>query len=163
MMAHEAHMHPWMVLQDAGDDVSFRTALSNLGTKGLASPVCSWIFAIHTMALHDHIDDAQDEPDNYRESSDEDFNPTAAAVDESSSSSDEDAAVAAKPAQRKGKRKAPDPEDLDSGDEVTIEAARKRKAKRRKGGKAKDDDLLLSDDEGGEGGLIKTRAQRAGE
>ncbi|KAF2657676.1 BCNT-domain-containing protein [Lophiostoma macrostomum CBS 122681] len=112
------------------------------------------------MALHDPVDDLADEPENYRESSDEDFNPTAAAADDSSSSSDEDAA---KPAQRKGKRKAPEPEDLDSGDEVTIEAARKRKAKRWKGGKAKDDDDLLSDAEGGEGGLIKTRAQRAGE
>jgi hypothetical protein len=67
-----------------------------------------------------------------------------------------------KPSQRKRKRKAPALDELDSGDEVTIEAAKKRKTKRRKGGKGADDedDLLMSDDEGGDGGLIKTRAQR---
>ncbi|KAF2176496.1 BCNT-domain-containing protein [Zopfia rhizophila CBS 207.26] len=71
---------------------------------------------------------------DYHESSDEDFNPTAAPVDESASSSDEDAT---KPTKAKGKRKAPIDDALDSGDEVTIEAVRKRK-----------------------GGLVKTRAQR---
>ncbi|KAF2816035.1 BCNT-domain-containing protein [Mytilinidion resinicola] len=99
--------------------------------------------------------------EQYHESSDEDFNPaTAPVADESSSSSeDEPIPAATKPASRKRKRKAPSPPEFDSGDEVTIQAAKSRRAKR-KTGKADDDDLLLSDDEGGEGGLVKTRAQR---
>jgi hypothetical protein len=107
--------------------------------------------------------DEDDEPEvPYHESSDEDFNPDAAPADDAASSSeDEDAA---EPTQRKGKRKAPIDDGLDSGDEVTIEAARKKKAKNRKKGSKDDDDdddLVLSEGEGGEGGLIKTRAQRA--
>ncbi|KAF2261744.1 BCNT-domain-containing protein [Lojkania enalia] len=110
------------------------------------------------MELADPIEDLLDADDNYHESSDEDFNPNAAQADEASSSSDEETDT--KPS-RKSKRKAPRPEELDSGDEVTIEAARKRRGKKRKGGKADDDeDIFLSDNEGGEGGLIKTRAQR---
>ncbi|KAF1980302.1 BCNT-domain-containing protein [Bimuria novae-zelandiae CBS 107.79] len=113
------------------------------------------------MAPADPQDDLSDAEANYHESSDEDFNPTAVAADEPSSSSDEEDAPA-KPARGKGKgkRKAAAIEELDSGDEVTIDAARKRKSKRPKGAKAdEEDDLLLSDD-GGDGGLIKTRAQR---
>jgi hypothetical protein len=110
------------------------------------------------MAPMDPVDDVSDAEANYHESSDEDFNPTAVAVDEPSSSDDEDDAPA-KPAKGRAKRKAVADDELDSGDEVTIEAARKRKAKKRKGAKAReDDDLLLSDD--GDGGLVKTRAQR---
>ncbi|KAJ4346168.1 swr complex subunit [Ascochyta clinopodiicola] len=106
--------------------------------------------------------DEDEEPEvPYHESSDEDFNPDSAPADDVPSSSedeDEDAA----PVQRKGKRKAPVEPELDSGDEVTIQAARTKKTKKRKkGGKDDDQDLLLSDDEGGEGGLIRTRAQRA--
>jgi hypothetical protein len=111
------------------------------------------------MAPRDPPEDASDAEKDYHESSDEDFNPTAAPADDSASSSeDEDAAT--KPAKAKGKRKAPADEELDSGDEVTIEQVRKRKAKKRKGQKVDDDELVLSDDEGGEGGLVKTRAQR---
>mgnify|MGYP004503365893 CR=1 FL=1 len=109
--------------------------------------------------------DEDDEPEvAYHESSDEDFNPdTAPADDAASSSEDEDAAA---PTGRKGKRKARIDDELDSGDEVTIEAARKKAKKRNKGSKDDDDDdddddLVLSEDQGGEGGLIKTRAQRA--
>lgn len=111
------------------------------------------------MAPRDPIDDLDDPDANYHESSDEDFNPTQLPADESSSSDDEETAPA-KPARGRGKRKAAD-DELDSGDEVTIEQARKRKAKRRKGAKddAEDDELLLSD-EGADGGLVKTRAQR---
>jgi hypothetical protein len=98
--------------------------------------------------------------ERYHESSDEDFNPEIAPVDAASSSEDEDH-VTIEPTQRKGKRKAPADEDLDSGDEVTIQAARKKRAKKRKkGSKDGAEELVLSDDEGGEGGLIKTRAQR---
>ena len=105
--------------------------------------------------------DEDDEPEvPYHESSDEDFNPDTAPADDAASSSEDEDVV--EPTQRKGKRKAPIDDELDSGDEVTIEAARKKKAKnRKKGSKEDDDDLVLSEDEGGEGGLIKTRAQRA--
>lgn len=103
--------------------------------------------------------DEDDEPEaNYHESSDEDFNPDDAPADDAADSSeDEDAA----PATAKGKRKAPIDDELDSGDEVTIQAARKKGKKRKKDSKDGDDDLVLSEDEGGDGGLIKTRAQRA--
>jgi hypothetical protein len=113
------------------------------------------------MATHDPYEDVADADEKYHESSDEDFNPAAAAAsDESSSSASEDEGAAVKPAKGKRKRKVLEPDELDSGDEITIEAAQRGKAKRRKGAKADEDDLLLSDDEGGEGGLIKTRAQR---
>jgi hypothetical protein len=121
-----------------------------------------------TMAPMDP-EDLPDAEDEYRESSDEDFNPTEAPADDSPSSSEEDDVPLPVLASRKKllgsrKRKAPTPDELDSGDEITIEAAKKRRAKRRKGDKGGDDDvLLLSDEEGGEGGLIKTRAQRKGE
>jgi hypothetical protein len=109
----------------------------------------------------DPLEDLSDAEKDYHESSDEDFNPTNVPADESASSSSEDDAPA-KPVKGKAKRKrkASVDEGLDSGDEVTIEAVRNRKAKRQKGEQSDDDDLLLSDDEGGEGGLIKTRAQR---
>jgi len=102
--------------------------------------------------------DDDDEPEApYHESSDEDFNPDSAPADDNPSSSDDEEAA---PTGRKGKRKAPVDIELDSGDEVTIEAARKKSKKRKKGSRD-DADLLLSEDEAGEGGLIKTRAQRA--
>jgi len=103
----------------------------------------------------DYIEGETEE--KYNESDDDDFNPEDAPAEEASSSSDEDATTAV-PEPRKGKRKAPADEELDSGDEVTIKAARKRKSKKQKKGKKDDDDdVILSD---GEGGLIKTRAQR---
>ena len=111
------------------------------------------------MAPIDPVDDLSDNEANYHESSDEDFNPAVVAADEPLSSSDEEH-VPAKPAKGRAKRKAAAAEELDSGDEVTIEAARKRKAKKRKGAKADDEDDLILSDDGGDGGLIKTRAQR---
>lgn len=113
-------------------------------------------------------EDLPDAEDDYRESSDEDFNPTEAPVDDSPSSSSEEDTALPIPANRKKlsasrKRKAPIPDELDSGDEITIQAANGRKAKKQKGDKGGDEVLLLSDDEGGDGGLIKTRAQRRGE
>jgi hypothetical protein len=106
-------------------------------------------------------DDLDNADDRYHESSDDDFNPEAAPADEASSSEDEDH-VTIEPTQPKGKRKAPADEDLDSGDEVTIQAACRKRAKKKskKGTKQDEDELILSDDEGGEGGLVKTRAQR---
>lgn len=111
------------------------------------------------MAPIDLADDPSDAEANYHESSDDDFNPVALVYDEPSSSSDEDN-VRAKPTKGRAKRKAAADDELDSGDEVTIEAARKRKAKKRKGAEADDDDELLLSDDGADGGLIKTRAQR---
>ncbi|KAF1939917.1 BCNT-domain-containing protein [Clathrospora elynae] len=105
-------------------------------------------------------EDVDNADDRYHESSDEDFNPETAPVEEASSDEDEDGVIE-KPTHRKGKRKAPADEELDSGDEVTIQAARKKRAK--KGTKDKGGHVVVSDDEGGEGGLIKTRAQRRGE
>lgn len=104
----------------------------------------------------EYADYIQDQPEKYDESDDEDFNPESAPAEEASSSSDEDVAT---PALRKGKRKAPLDEELDSGDEVTIKAAKKKRSKKQMKGKKGDDedDSILSD---GEGGLIKTRAQR---
>lgn len=109
-----------------------------------------------TVYYEDYI---AEDTEKYDESQDEDFNPSDAVQDgEASSSSDEDAAPT-KTAQRSGKRKAPINDELDSGDEVTIQAARKKKSKKQKKGKKGQDkdDEVLSD---GEGGLIKTRAQR---
>ncbi|KAF2124731.1 BCNT-domain-containing protein [Dothidotthia symphoricarpi CBS 119687] len=114
------------------------------------------------MAPIHYEEDIEDANDKYHESSDEDFNPNEAPVEDASSSSDDEDATS-KPTQRKakGKRKAPVEDELDSGDEVTIEAAKKRKARKRKKGAKDDDDAdLLLSDEGGEGGLVKTRAQR---
>jgi hypothetical protein len=108
-----------------------------------------------TVYYEDYI---AEDTEKYDESQDEDFNPDDAPQEEASSSSDEDEAVA-KPAPRRGKRKAPVDEELDSGDEVTIQNARKKRSKKQKKGKKGDDDedVLLSE---GEGGLVKTRAQR---
>lgn len=112
------------------------------------------------MAVKDKVSDPeQPQDEDYDSNEDEDFNPEAApAADEDvSASSDSDDSDDNAPAAKKGKlksakRKAPDAveEDLDSGDEATI---KERKRKRRKG---KD----VDEDSGGEGGLIKTRAQR---
>jgi hypothetical protein len=111
-----------------------------------------------TMATVYYEDYIEDTTEKYDESQDEDFNPNDAPQEEASSSSDEDE-VTTKPAPRRGKRKAPVDEELDSGDEVTIQAARKKRSKKQKKGKKGDDeeDVLLSE---GEGGLVKTRAQR---
>lgn len=103
--------------------------------------------------------DPEEELD-YHESEDEDFNPEAQAAEENVSSSDEeeDEASAVK---AKNKKQAPTKrseqhiEELDSGDEATIEESKRRK-KRRK-------DADAQEDSGGEGGLIKTRAQRKAE
>lgn len=108
-----------------------------------------------TVYYEDYI---AEDTEKYDESQDEDFDPDDAPQgDEALSSSDEDNAPA-KPTSR-SKRKAPADDELDSGDEVTIQAARKKKSKKQKKGKKGDDDedVLLSE---GEGGLIKTRAQR---
>jgi len=109
-------------------------------------------------------DDLDNIEEKYDESADEDFNPDVAPVEDTSSSEDEDH-VTIEPTQRRGKRKAPAEDDLDSGDEVTIQAARRKRSKKKgkKGGKEDEDGFIASDNEGGDGGLVKTRAQRRGE
>jgi len=94
-----------------------------------------------------------DHEEDYHSASDEDFNPVAEPEASDISSSSEDEAERVKKPKRKPKRQADDA--LDSGDEVTIQELR---TKRQKG----DEDVYFSDD-GGEGGLVKTRAQRAKE
>ena len=104
--------------------------------------------------------DLQDQ-DEYDSGVDEDFNPESAEADqveEGSSSSDEDSIRAKKP--RKGRAKHNEGHEQDrgfenSGDEATIQIGRRRK-KRKRGAEEEDDDE-------GEGGLVKTRAQRLAE
>ena len=101
------------------------------------------------------IEDLEVEEEEYDEKADEDFNPAAAAADEdASSSSDEEESAPVKPKQAKkpAKRKSEVVDELDSGDEAMIQ---ERKKRRRRGG----DDV----ESGGEGGLVKTRAQRLAE
>ncbi|KAI9810748.1 MAG: swr complex subunit [Pycnora praestabilis] len=111
------------------------------------------------------MDGPTDRPTNedYNSASDEDFDPTIAAkveddISESSGDEDGNTPKTAKPQ----KRKVTTAEDAEldfanSGDEATI-----RKGKRTKR-KADGEDADLDEEDGGEGGLIKTRAQRAKE
>lgn len=105
------------------------------------------------------------EDDAYNSASDEDFDPsnTAQVAKDGSSSSDEEST-----AQHSAKRRKLNPvADVDvdfenSGDEATI---RKGKRRRRKDRTSTVDTSIvdLNDEQGGDGGLIKTRAQRAKE
>ena len=93
------------------------------------------------------------EDDEYDSSADEDFAASDANDSPSSDSENDEQA----PDTRTKKRKTQPAKteiELDSGDEVTIKKGRKKRRKRGEGD-------ILEDDEGGEGGLIKTRAQRA--
>ena len=96
-----------------------------------------------------------DQDDEYKSSEDEDFNPDAveAPPDDDLSSDDDEAPQQQKKVSKKRKKAQTDAEELDSGDEATITELRKAK-------KPKADD---DEDSGGEGGLIKTRAQRRAE
>jgi hypothetical protein len=95
-----------------------------------------------------------DQDEEYKSSEDEDFNPDAVeAPPDDDLSSDEDEAPQPKKVSKKRKKAQIDAEELDSGDEATITELRKAK-------KPKADD---DEDSGGEGGLIKTRAQRRAE
>lgn len=104
-----------------------------------------------------------EQEDQYISEEDEDFNPTTveAQDDEVSESSEDEAAPDASSKSRKATKKRKQTQanldvELDSGDEATIRELKKRK--RRKG---KDDQE--DQDSGGEGGLVKTRAQRKAE
>lgn len=95
----------------------------------------------------------QDE-EYYESEADEDFNPDVAAKqkEEESSSSDEEGEDGKQGQKKKRKEPDQDPGFENSGDEATISKARKKRRKQ------PDDE-----DEAGEGGLVKTRAQRKAE
>ncbi|KAF2485617.1 bucentaur or craniofacial development-domain-containing protein [Neohortaea acidophila] len=118
---------------------------------------------------HQIEDVEMSEEEEYDENADEDFNPEATreGEDASSSSEDEDdaataaASTAAKRTPKSKKRKTPaDTVDaeLDSGDEATIQEQRKKK--RKKDAAQRD---VEAGDSGGEGGFVRTRAQRLAE
>ena len=88
--------------------------------------------------------------DEYDSEADEDFNPEAAEAPQAHDSSSEDDEKAATGAEKAVRDNTADFDN--SGDEATISKA---KRKRRKLNSAD-----ANDDEGGEGGLVKTRAQR---
>lgn len=104
-----------------------------------------------------------DDDDQYASSEDSDFAPDTADVAASDASESEgepdQAAAATTKKQRPVKSKAADAEGDEgydnSGDEAIIQRGRKRR--KRAQGKG------VEDDEGGEGGLVKTRRQRAAE
>ncbi len=109
----------------------------------------------------DHQPKIQPEDDeDYHSSSDEDFNPETAPADENISESEAEDGEGDEPASgrpcAKKRRKTTwndDRDSFDSGDEAIV-----RKGKKRRKGHDKE-----NDEEGGDGGLIKTRAQRAKE
>lgn len=103
--------------------------------------------------------------EEYDEGADEDFNPEAGRQegDASSSSEDEEEQAPVKTPKSKGrKRKSDELGDLDSGDEATIQE-RKNKSKKRRKDNEDEGKWDREEDSGGEGGLIKTRAQRLAE
>ncbi|KAI7191679.1 hypothetical protein KC343_g9886 [Hortaea werneckii] len=106
--------------------------------------------------------DMQEDEEPYDENADEDFNPDEAGGEdeEASSSDDEEDVAVAKPARKDKKRKADDAggEELDSGDEATIQERRKKRKR-----KGKETAGPADEESGGEGGLIRTRAQRLAE
>jgi len=111
------------------------------------------------------------EPDLDSSEDDEDFNPGAAppAADAEGPSSDSDSdfsrngVTTKKPKGKKRKQANGGGLELElaSGDEATIRKGKRRRQKKAKGAATDSDEV--SDDQGGEGGLIKTRAQRARE
>ena len=110
---------------------------------------------------HQIEDKDMSDEEQYDENADEDFNPEAANCEESaaSSSDNEESApqtTAKPPAKGRKKRKSEAIGDLDSGDEATIQ---ERETKKRK----KESVAAEDEESGGEGGLIKTRAQRLAE
>jgi hypothetical protein len=107
--------------------------------------------------------------ENDDSASDADFNPDAQAVDEDSSSDEDEAAPVTAGQKRRGAKRSRKEDrldaELDSGDEAPIQERRKRKKHKARGSgvdEEGDEDTadFLSDDDGGEGGFIKTRAQR---
>lgn len=112
----------------------------------------------------DQIDKHEEsEEEEYDENADQDFNPEDAEAEAEQSSSSEDEAEekdVAKKGKRSKKRKVDvDGDilvaDLDSGDEATIQERKRKKRKKEENAAAAQDE-----DSGGEGGFVRTRAQR---
>lgn len=107
--------------------------------------------------------DVGDEP--YDSAEDEDFQLDDAG-DESEVSSASEGEGTTAPARKKRKADTGDQDaaELDSGDEATIQKAKKKRRKAKKS-KAKgadvDDDEVDFDEEGGPGGFVRTRAMRS--
>ena len=99
------------------------------------------------------------EEEEYDENADEDFNPEHAAAEEEASSSEDEEAVAAKSAKDTKKRKTELIEELDSGDEATIKERKRKRRKRDNTATA----VVEDEQSGGEGGFVRTRAQRHAE
>jgi hypothetical protein len=130
-----------------------------------------------------------DSPEDYHESSDEDFDINAPADSASSSSEDEgtadpntrpkkrrkiapSGAEDGKDRDREGEREeyVIDMAELDSGDEATIRRAQKKKEKKKKkkgkageGKENEEGEEWEGDSSGGEGGFVRTRGMRARE
>ena len=100
-----------------------------------------------------------DEDEQYASSEDSDFAPDAAGdhVSIHSDSEDDGDKTSNKRSKPAEKVEAEDAGYNNSGDEAIIQKGNKRRKKAKTRGTA------LEDDEGGEGGLIKTRRQRAAE
>lgn len=135
----------------------------------------------NTIFLHQHPTTSAMPPelipdeDEYASEEDSDFAPDAVVAEDKDASSDEESeaedttnTVAAKPKPKSAKRKRGEEEAEDlgsenSGDEAIIGAGEKERRKRKKKAKKGGVVDVEEDDEGGEGGLIKTRSQRAQE
>lgn len=108
--------------------------------------------------------DIDDEP--YESAEDEDFQLDPAQDESELSSSDEETAEPAKKKRKTDKKTEIIADELDSGDEATIQKARERRNKlKKKKGKGKDvaneEDIDFDeDDEGGTGGFVRTRAMK---
>lgn len=102
-------------------------------------------------------DPLTDEDEQYASSEDSDFAPDDAPAAASNHSDSEDDAE--QPSKKRRPAADADAEDAgydNSGDEAIIKRGKRRKTKTK-------DQIANEDDEGGEGGLIKTRRQRAAE
>ena len=100
--------------------------------------------------------DEEQEGEDYDENADDDFTPDGGDGDgEGSSSEEEEEGFSAKASKKAAKRKGDGAEELDSGDEATIQEQR---AKRRRKHAEQD-----GEESAGEGSFIRTRAQRTAE
>ncbi|KAE8163841.1 bucentaur or craniofacial development-domain-containing protein [Aspergillus tamarii] len=114
------------------------------------------------------VPDLDLEDEQYDSADDEDFQVDAAQDDDDLTGSDsDDEPIEPATKKRKAGNKAPEQEDnnLDSGDEATIQKAKAKKAMKQKGkdedGDEEDDvDVDFEDEEGGPGGFVRTRAMK---
>lgn len=110
------------------------------------------------------VADLDDEP--YESAEDEDFELDLAQDESELSSDDEETAEPAKKKRKTDKKADIIADELDSGDEATIQKARERRNKlKKKKGKGKDvddeEDVDFDEgDEGGTGGFVRTRAMK---